>query len=158
VPVVSARPWALRAAAAAGVAVTLWVGASLSGGMRPERVEPPTVGVVDASRAVVTVAAGRAQAPEVGETESVALPEPAESGAPSEAAVEADSTAWQPAVARTWVNVRREASPDGEVVGVISPDSRAMLGTTRRGWRRIALDDVTGWVDPRLFSSASAGG
>jgi SH3-like domain-containing protein len=91
----------------------------------------------------------------------VAPPAPTQGGAVLElvaAEVEPDSVTWQPAVARTWVNVRNDASPNGEVVGVISPDSRAMLGTTRRGWRRVALDDVSGWVDPRLFSSANTGG
>jgi SH3-like domain-containing protein len=60
-------------------------------------------------------------------------------------------------VARTWVNVRSDASLEGEVVGVVRPDSRALLGAERRGWRRITLDGVSGWVDPRLFASASAG-
>jgi hypothetical protein len=66
-----------------------------------------------------------------------------------------DSIQWTPAVARTWVNVRSDASRGGEVVGVIKPASRAMLGTDRAGWRQVRLSDVTGWVDPRLFEPDS---
>ncbi len=170
VPVRSVRPWALGTVAAAGIAATLWVGVSLAGGSRGERSNAPSATVAEASRAVTTEA-GRAETAEVvaspngepsaGETMSVALSAPSAEGEP-EASVETpvapDSTTWQPAVALTWVNVRSDASLDGEVVGVVSPDSRALLGATRRGWRRITLDDVTGWVDPRLFASASSGG
>lgn len=66
-----------------------------------------------------------------------------------------DSIRWIPAVARTWVNVRNDASRDGNVVGVINPASRAMLGTTRGGWRQVKSTEVTGWVDPRLFEPDS---
>jgi SH3-like domain-containing protein len=59
------------------------------------------------------------------------------------------------AVARTWVNVRRDASRDGEVVGVIKPESRAWLEHGRAGWRRVRAQDVRGWVDPRLFEADS---
>lgn len=62
---------------------------------------------------------------------------------------------WVPAVARTWVNVRADASRGGEVVGVIKPASRAMLGTDRAGWRQVRSPDVSGWVDPRLFEPDS---
>lgn len=62
---------------------------------------------------------------------------------------------WVPAVARTWVNVRSDASRGGEVVGVIKPASRAMLGTDRAGWRQVKSTDVSGWVDPRLFEPDS---
>lgn len=66
-----------------------------------------------------------------------------------------DSIVWIPAVARTWVNVRDDAGRGGNVVGVINPSSRAMLGTTRAGWRQVKSTDVTGWVDPRLFEPDS---
>jgi len=66
-----------------------------------------------------------------------------------------DSIEWIPAVARTWVNVRDDAGRGGNVVGVINPSSRAMLGTTRAGWRQVKSTDVTGWVDPRLFEPDS---
>ena len=62
---------------------------------------------------------------------------------------------WVPAVARTWVNVRSDASRGGQVVGVIKPSSRAMLGTDRAGWRQVRSPDVSGWVDPRLFEADS---
>ncbi len=71
------------------------------------------------------------------------------SGGPS------DSVVWTPAVARTWVNVRNDASRGGNVVGVINPSSRALLGTTRSGWRQVRSTDVTGWVDPKLFEADS---
>ncbi len=58
---------------------------------------------------------------------------------------------WVPMVARTWVNVRNDASLRGNVVGVINPASRAMLGETRGGWRQVRSTDVVGWVDPKLF-------
>jgi SH3-like domain-containing protein len=67
----------------------------------------------------------------------------------------ADSITWTPAVARTWVNVRSDASRGGEVVGVIKPAARAMLGTGRAGWRQVRSLDATGWVDPRLFEPDS---
>jgi len=66
-----------------------------------------------------------------------------------------DSVQWTPAVARTWVNVRSDASRGGEVVGVIKPAARAMLGSDSAGWRQVRLSDVTGWVDPRLFEPDS---
>ena len=58
---------------------------------------------------------------------------------------------WVPMVARTWVNVRNDANRGGNVVGVINPASRAMLGETRGGWRQVRSSDVVGWVDPKLF-------
>ncbi len=66
-----------------------------------------------------------------------------------------DSIHWEPAVARTWVNVRNDASREGDVVGVIKPSDKAMLGMGRFGWRQVKSPDVTGWVDPRLFEADS---
>jgi hypothetical protein len=66
-----------------------------------------------------------------------------------------DSIEWTPAVARTWVNVRSDASRGGEVVGVIKPAARAMLGTDRAGWRQVRSTEVSGWADPRLFEPDS---
>ena len=71
------------------------------------------------------------------------------------AATSSDSITWTPAVARTWVNVRNEASRGGDVVGVIKPASRALLGTDRAGWRQVRSSDAIGWVDPRLFEPDS---
>lgn len=67
----------------------------------------------------------------------------------------ADSIRWVPAIARTWVNVRADASREGDVVGVIKPADKAMLGIGRSGWRQVKSPDVTGWVDPRLFEADS---
>jgi Zn ribbon nucleic-acid-binding protein len=75
--------------------------------------------------------------------------------APAAPLAPGDSVRWVPAVARTWVNVRRDASRDGEVVGVIKPESRAWLEHGRAGWRRVRAQDVRGWVDPRLFEADS---
>lgn len=71
-------------------------------------------------------------------------------------AVEEDTITWVPAVARTWVNVRRDAARAGDVVGVIKPSEKAMLGTGRGGWRLVKSPDVRGWVDPRLFEADSS--
>ena len=69
--------------------------------------------------------------------------------------VTSDSIRWVPAVARTWVNVRSDASRGGDVVGVIKPSERAMLGIGRDGWRQVRSPDISGWVDPRLFEADS---
>lgn len=66
-----------------------------------------------------------------------------------------DTVRWVPAVARTWVNVRSDASRGGTVVGVIKPSARAMLGADRAGWRLVKSPEVSGWVDPRLFEADS---
>lgn len=71
-------------------------------------------------------------------------------------ALEGDTITWVPAVARTWVNVRRDAARAGDVVGVIKPSEKAMLGTGRGGWRLVKSPDVRGWVDPRLFEADSS--
>ncbi len=67
----------------------------------------------------------------------------------------ADSVRWVPAVALTWVNVRSDASRGGDVVGVIKPSEKAMLGIGRSGWRQVKSPDISGWVDPRLFEADS---
>ena len=82
-------------------------------------------------------------------------------GAPSEGTIDQpaiDSIRWVSVVARTWVNIRSGAGRSGDVVGVIKPASRAMLGTTgRAGWRQVRSGDTTGWVDSRLFEADSLG-
>lgn len=71
------------------------------------------------------------------------------------AVIETDSIVWTAVVARTWVNVRISASRDSDVVGVIKPASRALLGTGRSGWRQVRSPDISGWVDPRHFDPDS---
>lgn len=92
-------------------------------------------------------------------TDGDASPVPEVSAAPSgvdtSAARVDNSITWVPAVARTWVNVRSNAGRAGEVVGVIKPATRAMLGTDRAGWRQVSAPGVSGWVDPRLFEADS---
>lgn len=104
-----------------------------------------------ATPAITTVAssATTASAP------SVSAAPTADSASAIVAASASDSITWTPAVARTWVNVRADASRGGEVVGVIKPTTRAMLGTDRAGWRLVKSTDVSGWVDPRLFEPDS---
>lgn len=111
-----------------------------------------------------SVIAPLASAPAAG-TGTEAARGPAITGAVSPQAVDttpvavvasADSTTWIPAVARTWVNIRNESGRSGDVVGVIKPASRAMLGATgRAGWRQVRSGDTTGWVDSRLFEADS---
>lgn len=103
-----------------------------------------TAGFVDAP-----VASNRAENIAVQDSAAVLLASSAATRSPD------DSITWTPAVARTWVNVRSDASRGGQVVGVIKPSSRAMLGTDRAGWRQVRSLDVTGWVDPRLFEADS---
>ena len=67
----------------------------------------------------------------------------------------ADSVQWVPAVATTWVNVRRDASREGDVVGIIKPSERAMLGVGRSRWRQVKSPEITGWVDGSLFQADS---
>lgn len=67
-----------------------------------------------------------------------------------------DSILWVPAVATTWVNVRRDASRDGDVVGIIRPSEKAMLGVGRSRWRQLKSPEFTGWVDGSLFAADSA--
>ncbi len=70
--------------------------------------------------------------------------------------IHTDTASWEPAVARTWVNVRSDAGRGGDVVGIIKPAERAMLGgESRAGWRQVKAPDMSGWVDPRLFESDS---
>lgn len=105
-----------------------------------------------------TVASARPEAPlasavatPMASTDSTTVPD-VTIEMPAEAA---DSIRWIPAVARTWVNVRSDASRGGDVVGVIKPSEKAMLGVGRDGWRQVRSPDVTGWVDPRLFEADS---
>lgn len=63
-----------------------------------------------------------------------------------------DTTQWVAATARTWVNVRANAGRSGNVVGVIKPSEKAMLGSVGRGgFRQVKSPEMSGWVDPRLF-------
>ncbi len=87
--------------------------------------------------------------------DGAALPVSADSASVVVASAADDSITWTPAVARTWVNVRSDASRGGQVVGVIKPTTRAMLGTDRAGWRLVKSTEVQGWVDPRLFEADS---
>jgi hypothetical protein len=105
------------------------------------------------------VAAAPTASPEVaiaaGEVTAIAAPMTQADSLAWSSAAGADSITWTPAVARTWVNVRNDASRGGVVVGVIKPAARAMLGTGRAGWRQVRSPDATGWVDPRLFEPDS---
>jgi hypothetical protein len=70
----------------------------------------------------------------------------------SSAMMSTDTTQWVAATARTWVNVRANAGKSGDVVGVIKPSEKAMLGSVGRGgFRQVKSPEMSGWVDPRLF-------
>jgi len=168
---------ALRSAAAVALTVTaaggVWQYAPALRDLAVDarRGAAATVGVAPATapdtRAVATTASGLtgATSPSLtdGSVAVTASPAPAAdslamAGATPTAASATPATdgiTWTPAVARTWVNVRSDASRGGEVVGVIKPASRAMLGTDRAGWRQVRSPDVSGWVDPRLFEADS---
>lgn len=62
---------------------------------------------------------------------------------------------WVSGLAREWVNVRSSNSPGGEVVGVVTPNTRVQLGELRAGWRRVRSAGVEGWADARYFTSDS---
>jgi hypothetical protein len=154
-------PAVWRSAAALVLSVTVtgaaWrygspLGADL---MQRLNAEPPAFQqVVTTYRVAAAPSASAEVAIAAGEVTAIAAPmTPSDSVALSSAG--ADSITWTPAVARTWVNVRSDASRGGEVVGVIKPAARAMLGTGRAGWRQVRSLDATGWVDPRLFEPDS---
>ncbi len=115
-----------------------------------QRLSAPSVARAD----VATTASTAAALNDVSDSPSGAMPVTVDSLAGTPAPTDSGIT-WTPAVARTWVNVRSDASRGGEVVGVIKPAARAMLGTDRAGWRQVRSPDVNGWVDPRLFEADS---
>lgn len=111
----------------------------------PRRTSAASAAVTtDPAVAAAAVATGAAGTPTV----EVPVSAPSVDGA-------AEEIRWTPAVARTWVNVRADASRGGPVVGVIKPAARAMLGTGRAGWSQVRSRDIRGWVDPRLFEADS---
>ncbi|BAH39118.1 MAG TPA: hypothetical protein DGD08_09425 [Gemmatimonas aurantiaca] len=161
---------ALRSAAAIALTVTAAGGVWRYGPALRDVTSALAATAIDhAPDRVRTVAAGPTNAASVAVGQSIAADAALEAALDASAGVldmgdssmvangltTADSIQWTPAVARTWVNVRSDASRGGEVVGVIKPASRAMLGTDRAGWRQVRLSDVTGWVDPRLFEPDS---
>lgn len=62
-----------------------------------------------------------------------------------------DDVRWLTATARTWANVRADASRDADIVAVIPPNTRVQLGDLQSGWIRLRSGGVEGWVDRRLF-------
>jgi len=155
-------PAVWRSAAALVLSVTVtgaaWryvspLGADL---MQRLNAEPPAFQQVATANPVASPPTPAPQLANVtGEVTAVTAPMTQSDSLALSAAAGADSITWTPAVARTWVNVRRDASRGGEVVGVIKPAARAMLGTGRAGWRQVRSLDATGWVDPRLFEPDS---
>lgn len=120
----------------------------------PSTVAPP-VELPATAGGVMSPTTGRADSAVV-RTAATTATDSATASASAPLPVDAGAIRWIPAVARTWVNVRSDASRGGQVVGVIKPASRAMLGTDRAGWRQVRSPDVSGWVDPRLFEPDSA--
>lgn len=155
-------PAVLRNAAAVALMVTAAAGVLQ---YAPQLRDFATAATVNGSNAqrmagdarVVVVAAGKTSTTSGSDSGVLVADslERAQATLPSDPKSGADSITWTPAVARTWVNVRSDASRGGQVLGVIKPSSRAMLGTDRAGWRQVRSPDVSGWVDPRLFEADS---
>ncbi|WP_439643315.1 SH3 domain-containing protein [Gemmatimonas sp.] len=155
-------PAVLRNAAAVALMVTAAAGVLQ---YAPQLRDFATASTVNGSNAqrmagdarVVVVAAGKTSTTSGSDSGVLVADslERAQATLPSDPKSGADSITWTPAVARTWVNVRSDASRGGQVLGVIKPSSRAMLGTDRAGWRQVRSPDVSGWVDPRLFEADS---
>ena len=115
---------------------------------RPAQAPMSVTPVRDASTALAQAMPSNAATPSVAVGASTAVDEGFDSDSASMRVA-----SWVPMVARTWVNVRNDASRGGNVVGVINPSSRAMLGESRGGWRQVRSTDVVGWVDPKLFDA-----
>ena len=62
---------------------------------------------------------------------------------------------WTRATALTYINVRSGADRKAPVVGVVTPSMHVELGAQLRGWRQVRAPGVSGWADPRNFSSES---
>lgn len=153
VGVIGASSWSYGSHVQDFVAQSLTAGRSalVSSAVTPQKVavEPAMFAKADSSVAsAVTLSAV--------DTQPLVVASASTAGVIDQAVV--DSARWVPVVARTWVNIRSGAGRSGDVVGVIKPASRAMLGTTgRAGWRQVRSGDTTGWVDSRLFEADSLG-
>ena len=75
---------------------------------------------------------------------------------PATAPIAGDTTQWVAATAITGVNVRANAGRSGNVVGIIKPSEKAMLGSVGRGgYRQVKSPEMSGWADPKLFVADS---
>jgi hypothetical protein len=63
---------------------------------------------------------------------------------------------WTRMRAVTWVNVRQTTGGNGDITGVINPDTPVLLGANRGGWRAVRAGALTGWVDGRHFRADTA--
>lgn len=62
---------------------------------------------------------------------------------------------WSRAVALEWVNVRGTPAREAGVVGVVTPNTRVLLGDVKMGWRRVRAAGFEGWADSRYFAADS---
>lgn len=62
---------------------------------------------------------------------------------------------WSRAVSLEWVNVRGTPARDASVVGVVTPNTRVLLGDVKMGWRRVRAPGFEGWADARYFAADS---
>ncbi|MCC6929709.1 MAG: hypothetical protein IT359_12020 [Gemmatimonadaceae bacterium] len=62
---------------------------------------------------------------------------------------------WSRAVALEWVNVRGTPAREAAVVGVVTPNTRVLLGDVKAGWRRVRAVGFEGWADARYFAADS---
>ena len=65
--------------------------------------------------------------------------------APSESNV----VRWERGVVKIGVNLRASPNKSSKVLLVLVPDDVVMLGDMLPGWRKVRVDDLTGWLDPR---------
>ncbi|MEO6446186.1 MAG: hypothetical protein ABIZ91_10935 [Gemmatimonadaceae bacterium] len=60
---------------------------------------------------------------------------------------------WQAATALNWVNIRSDARLDASVVGMLTPNQGVEMGDVMRGWRRVRVGAVQGWVDASFLAA-----
>ncbi len=136
----------------------------------PVDTAPPADPVMGASATVVPVAATSeiptVTAPDVIEPQGAlrTAPRPAGEAVPLDNSYAARPSAaaaksrlapgWVISIAKSWVIVRTDASPDARIVASVGPSSHVQLGESRGAWRRLRSRDISGWVDLRRSSFA----
>jgi hypothetical protein len=89
-----------------------------------------------------TPAAPRAKAP-------VTSTPPVQVAPPAPRREVADSGTWQRAVVTIAVNIREKPDRASKTLLVLHPADVVLLGEAITGWRRVKVDGIDGWVDPR---------
>ncbi|HEX4936632.1 MAG TPA: hypothetical protein VFV33_25800 [Gemmatimonadaceae bacterium] len=132
---------------------TIPPGADTSGGAMPQPVQPVVSPTAPSTPpAQPPVAAG--STPNALPRATTPPPSPAIPTGPS--SVDRFAGPWARGVAIEWVNVRGTPARDAAVVGVVTPNTRVLLGDVRAGWRRVRAPGFEGWADGRFFAPDSA--